>query len=60
MKTPTKEQHPPEVAEKLEEIKAEIRERMKYGDFDFMEIEEIFHEYGLEPDYIIEVIHDIV
>lgn len=60
MKTPIKERYPQELAEKLEEIKAEIKERMKENDFDFMEVEEIFKEYGLEPDYIFEVLNEIL
>lgn len=59
MKTPVIERYPPELAEKLEEIKAEIRERMKEPNFDFMEVEEIFEEFGVEPDYIFEVINEI-
>lgn len=60
IKTPIKERYPQEIAEKLEEIKAEIRERMNEKDFDFMEVEEIFEDYGLEPDYIFEVLNEIL
>lgn len=60
MKTPIKQRYPAELAEKLEEIKDEIRERMENPDFDFMEVEEIFEEFGLEPDYIFEVLNEIV
>ena len=60
MKTPIRERYSAELAEKLEEIKDEIRERMKEPDFDFMELEEIFQEFGLEPDYIFEVLNEIV
>jgi hypothetical protein len=60
MKTPIKERYSPELVEKLEEIKEEIRERMKNPDFDFMEVEEVFEEFGLEPDYIFEVLNEIV
>ena len=59
IKTPIKERYPQEVAEKLEEIKTEIRERMKEPDFDMMEVEEIFYDFGLEPDYIFDVLNDI-
>lgn len=59
MKTPIIERYPPELAEKLEEIKTDIKERMEESDFDFMEVEEIFHEYGVEPDYIFEVLNEI-
>lgn len=59
MKTPIVERYPPELAEKLEDIKTEIKERMEESDFDFMEVEEIFHEYGVEPDYIFEVLNEI-
>ena len=58
MKHETIEKHPPEILEKLEEIKVEIRERMKYDDFNWMQVEEIFEDFGLEPDYIIEVISE--
>lgn len=60
MKTPIKERYSPELVEKLEEIKEEIRERMENPDFDFMEVEEVFEEFGLEPDYIFEVLNEIV
>lgn len=59
MKTPIKERYSPELAEKLEEIKEEIKERMENPDFDFMEVEEVFEEYGIEPDYIFEVLNEI-
>ncbi|MBD8081146.1 hypothetical protein [Chryseobacterium caseinilyticum] len=59
MKTPISERYPPELAEKLEEIKAEILERMEQPDFDFMEVEEVFQEWGVEPDYIFEVLNEI-
>lgn len=59
MKTPISERYPPELAEKLEEIKAEILERMEEPDFDFMEVEEVFQEWGVEPDYIFEVLNEI-
>lgn len=59
MKTPIKERYSPELVEKLEEIKEEIRERMENPDFDFMEVEEVFEEFGLEPDYIFEVLNEI-
>jgi hypothetical protein len=32
---------------------------MKNPDFDFMEVEEVFEEFGLEPDYIFEVLNEI-
>lgn len=60
MKTPIKERYSAELAEKLEEIKAEIKERMENPDFDFMEVEEIFEEFGLESDYIFEVLNEII
>lgn len=60
MKTPILERYPPELAEKLEEIKTEIKERMQNPDFDFMEVEEVFEEFGVEPDYIFEVLNEIV
>ena len=60
MKTPIQQRYSAELAEKLEEIKKEIRERMENPDFDFMEVEEIFEEFGLEPDYIFEVLNEIV
>ena len=60
MKTPILERYPPELAEKLEEIKEKIRERMKNPKFDFMEVEEVFQEFGVEPDYIFEVLNEIV
>jgi Holliday junction resolvasome RuvABC endonuclease subunit len=60
MKTPIKQRYPAELAEKLEDIKDEIRERMENPDFDFMEVEEIFEEFGLEADYIFEVLNEIV
>lgn len=60
MKTPIQQRYSAELAEKLEEIKTEIRERMKNPNFDFMEVEEIFEEFGVEPDYIFEVINEIV
>lgn len=60
MKTPIIERYPPELAEKLEDIKTEIKERMEESDFDFMEVEEIFNDYGVEPDYIFEVLNEIV
>ena len=59
MKTPIIQRYPPELAEKLEEIKTDIKERMEETDFDFMEVEEIFQEYGVEPDYIFEVLNEI-
>lgn len=59
MKTPIIERYPAELVEKLEEIKIEIKERMKNPDFDFMEVEEVFEEFGLEPDYIFEVLNEI-
>lgn len=59
MKTPILERYPPELAEKLEEIKTEIKERMENPDFDFMEVEEVFQEFGVEPDYIFEVLNEI-
>lgn len=59
MKTPIIERYPPELAEKLEEIKAEILERMEEPDFDFTEVEEVFQEWGVEPDYIFEVLNEI-
>jgi hypothetical protein len=59
MKTPIKERYSPELAEKLEEIKIEIKERMKSPDFDYMEVEDIFQEYGVEPDYIFEVLNEV-
>lgn len=62
MKTPTQERYKanPELTKKLEEIKEDIRDRLKYDpDFDLMEIEEIFFEHGLEPDYIFEVLNEI-
>ncbi len=59
MKTPIIERYPSELAEKLEEIKIEIKERMKNPDFDFIEVEEVFEEFGLEPDYIFEVLNEI-
>lgn len=60
MKTPIKQRYSSELVEKLEEIKEEIRERMKNPNFDFMEVEEIFEEFGLEPDYIFEVLNEII
>ena len=60
MRTSIKERYNHELAEKLEEIKEDIRDRLKNDpDFDLMEIEEIFFEYGLEPDYIFEVLNEI-
>lgn len=59
MKTPILERYPPELAEKLEEIKTEIKERMEDPDFDFIEVEEVFQEFGVEPDYIFEVLNEI-
>ncbi|MFC7345962.1 hypothetical protein ACFQO9_04425 [Chryseobacterium zhengzhouense] len=59
MKTPIIQRYPPELAEKLEEIKTDIKERMEEPNFDFMEVEEIFQEYGVEPDYIFEVLNEI-
>lgn len=59
MKTPIKERYSPELAEKLEEIKEEIKERMENPDFDFMEVEEVFEEFGIEPDYIFEILNEI-
>lgn len=59
MKTPILERYPPELAEKLEEIKTEIKERMQNPDFDFMEVEEVFKEFGVEHDYIFEVLNEI-
>ncbi|WP_407402197.1 hypothetical protein [Chryseobacterium sp.] len=60
MKTPIQKRYPPELAEKLEEIKIEIIERMENPDFDFMEVEEVFQEFGVEPDYIFEVLNEII
>lgn len=60
MKTAIKERYSPELAQKLEEIKEDIRDRMKNDpDFDLMEVEEIFYEHGLEPDYIFEVLNEL-
>lgn len=59
MKTPIQKRYPPELVEKLEEIKIEIMERMENPDFDFMEVEEVFQEFGVEPDYIFEVLNEI-
>lgn len=59
MKTPIKERYPQELAEKLENIKEIILERMEDSDFDFMEVEEIFFDEGVEPDYIFEVLNEI-
>lgn len=62
MKTPIAKRYPPELAERLEEIKEVIRERMEEEaeNFNFLEVEDIFHEYGLEPDYIFEVLNEII
>ncbi|GEM_PF-5588999 len=60
MKTSIKERYNPELAQKLEEIKQDIRYRLENDpDFDLMEIEEIFYEHGIEPDYIFEVLNEI-
>lgn len=59
MKTPIFERYPQELAEKLEEIKEDIRERLEDPEFNLLEVEEIFHEYGVEPDYIFEVLNEI-
>lgn len=59
MKTPIFERYSQELAEKLEEIKEDIRERLEDPEFDLLEVEEIFHEYGVEPDYIFEVLNEI-
>jgi len=59
MKTPIRERYPQELAEKLENIKEVILERMEDSDFDFMEVEEIFFDEGVEPDYIFEVLNEI-
>lgn len=59
MKTPIFERYPQELAEKLEEIKEDIRERLEDPDFNLLEVEEIFHENGVEPDYIFEVLNEI-
>ncbi|MGL6037411.1 MAG: hypothetical protein ACRC0E_00770 [Soonwooa sp.] len=59
MKTPIRERYPQELADKLENIKEVILERMEDSDFDFMEVEEIFFDEGVEPDYIFEVLNEI-
>lgn len=61
MKTPIKKRYPPELVEQLEEIKEVILARMEEEgeNFNFMEVEEIFHDHGLEPDYIFEVLLEI-
>lgn len=59
MKNPFLKKYPQELAEKLFEILEEVRERAQNPDFDFMEIEEIFFDFGLEPDYIIDIVNQI-
>lgn len=62
MKTPIAKRYAPELAERLEQIKEVILERMdeEGENFNFLEVEEIFHEHGLEPDYIFEVLNEII
>lgn len=61
MKTAINKRYPPELVEQLEEIKEIILERMEEEgpNFDFMEVEDIFHQQGVEPDYIFEVLLEI-
>lgn len=62
MKTPIEQRYKnnPELAEKLKEIKEDISDRMENDpEFDFMEVEDIFFEHGLEPDYIFEVLNEL-
>lgn len=60
MSNPFLKKYPQELAEKLYEILEEVRERAQNPDFDFMEVEEIFFDFGLEPDYIIDIVNQIV
>lgn len=60
MSNPFLKKYPQELAEKLFEILEEVRERAQNPDFDFMEVEEIFFDFGLEPDYIIDIVNQIV
>lgn len=60
MKNPFLNKYPLEIAENLNEALEEIKERIKEPDFNYMEIEEILYDFGLEPDYVIDIINQLI
>lgn len=60
MKNPFLNKYPLEFAENLNEALQEIKERIKEPDFNYFEIEEILYDFGIEPDYVIDIINQLV